>query len=84
MEGYNYAQKKRKGATKLEPIIGQPHQQGIIPRFIQDIFKQAKKKESMYHVQIFCSFLQIYQEKIFDLFSQQQSQGLRLRWTKQD
>jgi len=38
---------------------------GIIPRSIQDLFSQVKKQGLQ--VTIFCSFLQIYNEKLFDL-----------------
>jgi GTP-sensing pleiotropic transcriptional regulator CodY len=37
---------------------------GIIPRAIDQIFKQAGGSKS---VGVFCSFLQIYNEKIYDL-----------------
>ena len=62
---------------------------GIAPRTIDDIFKQAKVKKQDNHLSIFCSFLQIYNEKIFDLLNEShrtidvnKHPGLKIRWNK--
>lgn len=55
-----------------------------------------KQAEPTRHYNVFCSFLQIYNEKVFDLLNPQIVQGvgkrgslegqagLRIRWTKKD
>lgn len=45
-------------------------EQGMIPRAIKQIFKQIEilNKTTMLEFTVFCSFIQIYNEKLFDLF----------------
>ena len=64
---------------------------GLAPRVIDDVFREAKKKRADNHLSIFCSFLQIYNEKIFDLLNEShktidvnKDPGLKIRWNKQD
>jgi len=82
MEGaYDYAQKTEVQDEKAH---------GITFRSIYELFEQIKNKRKtkgkIYRV--YCSFLQIYSEKIYDLLNtnalQGQGQGLRLRWNKED
>lgn len=42
----------------------------MIPRAIKQIFKQIEilNKTTMLEFTVFCSFIQIYNEKLFDLF----------------
>lgn len=51
--------------TSLFSNISNAHKRGIIPRCISDLFAQIKKQNLK--VTIFCSFLQIYNEKLYDL-----------------
>jgi hypothetical protein len=71
---------------------------GITQRAVIDLFKDIKraKEEDGKHVNIFVSFLQIYNERVFDLLNSQSihssskkggignQQGLRIRWTKKE
>jgi hypothetical protein len=42
---------------------------GITLRAIREVFKQASDLKKEKHVTISCSFLQIYNEKVFDLLN---------------
>jgi hypothetical protein len=72
---------------------------GVTQRAITDLFKEVRraKEDEGKHISIFCSFLQIYNEKVFDLLnshsltnqakknaSHAHQQGLRIRWTKKE
>eukprot|EP00347_Sterkiella_histriomuscorum_P009120 403342444 len=41
-------------------------QEGVIPRAIREIFQEIRNKNDKQHT-VYCSFIQIYNEKIFDL-----------------
>jgi kinesin family protein 4/21/27 len=63
---------------------------------VQDLFKEIRrvKEDEGKHINVFCSFLQIYNERVFDLLNQNSlksikntdplKQGLRIRWTKKE
>jgi hypothetical protein len=66
---------------------------GITLRAIREVFKQAEGLKKEKHITISCSFLQIYNEKVFDLLNAAllkkqtkpgQDQGLRIRWNKNE
>ena len=73
---------------------------GITQRGIYQLFRrieEMKASEPQRHYSVFVSFLQIYNEKVFDLLNPQIVQGvgkrsntiegqagLRIRWTKKD
>ena len=61
---------------------------GIIPRSINEVFSQIDKMpdKDITKIRIFCSYMQIYNEKIYDLLNLQKEagSGLRLRWTKEE
>jgi kinesin family protein 4/21/27 len=61
---------------------------GITFRSIKELFDQVnvRKASSGKYYRIYCSFLQIYNEKIYDLLNVSclEGQGLRLRWNKED
>jgi len=42
---------------------------GITLRAIRELFKQAEGYKKEKHITISCSFLQIYNEKVFDLLN---------------
>lgn len=42
---------------------------GIIPRAINDIFKNVKEIEEESTVNLSCSFMELYQENLYDLLS---------------
>lgn len=48
-------------------------QAGVIPRFIQDLFKTISQQG--HKMTIYCSFLQIYNEKLFDLLQDSQAKN---------
>lgn len=43
---------------------------GIIPRALRDIFKKIRNMESDYTVSVSCSFLELYQEVLYDLLTE--------------
>jgi kinesin family protein 4/21/27 len=82
------------GSGKTYTMGGPEHkatqnsESGIIPRSIKDIFEQIDKmpNKEVSKIRIYCSYMQIYNEKIYDLLNLKKeiSQGLRLRWTKEE
>eukprot|EP00347_Sterkiella_histriomuscorum_P013110 403365981 len=94
MEGYEYQQKNQKSNIYV-PIVNPRNDDnlGMVPRIISDMFIQANQKSEQKHITLFCSFLQIYNEKVLDLLNDSHSSskaslkenpGLRIRWSKQD
>ena len=66
---------------------------GIAPRVINSIFNMVEEAttQSGNTYRVYCSFLQLYQEKILDLLNPNYSKksafngpGLKLRWNKLD
>lgn len=53
--------------------IESPHNQGIIPRVIQEIFQQVSQREKKAEFIIKASFLEIYNEQIIDLLASDSS-----------
>ena len=66
------------GSGKTFTIFGdRDNNQGIIPRSINLLFDRAQKATGL---TIYCSFIQIYNEKIFDLLDDPfQQQALEIR-----
>jgi len=69
----------------------EPINSGIIPKIFRNLFQQIKaSKDRTYSIAL--SFLQIYNEKIFDLLNPSSAlaakngmqTGLRLRWNKDE
>ncbi|CAI2381337.1 unnamed protein product [Moneuplotes crassus] len=92
MEGYKYS---NNGNSKggLQAQIENGDNIGIVPRVISSIFSQIDENSSQsgHSFRIYCSFLQLYQEKILDLLNPNHSKksafqgtGLKLRWNKLD
>ena len=97
MEGYNYVNSGAKSAVtgerKVKPVIKENNDNGVSIRAIKDIFEQAKRQTAgrTKNIKIYCSFLQIYNEKIFDLLNMANlpikgnanaMTGLKMRWNK--
>ena len=73
MEGYKYEEKKgdqRAGKVSLP----NPGETGLTVRAIHEIFEQAEGAKRTKTVNIYCSFLQIYNEKVYDLLN---AEGLK-------
>lgn len=59
---------KRHQNTFFEDIGADENFAGVIPRSIYHLFQEIDvQKEKNTHFQVYCSFLQIYNEKIYDL-----------------
>eukprot|EP00347_Sterkiella_histriomuscorum_P017844 403347757 len=105
MEGNKYikAQEQADGnrVTKGPVINKDPdvEQLGITYRSVSDLFREIKrvKEADGKHINVFCSFLQIYNERVYDLLNETSlqntklknaqgipQQGLRIRWTKKE
>lgn len=63
---------------------------GLSLRAIREAFRQVEQVKDK-HISISCSFLQIYNEKVFDLLNtskikktQGRQEGLKIRWNKND
>jgi len=61
------ANKSKHQKTFFQEIDNDLHFAGLIPRTIQEIFNIIKTKGLESNFNIFCTFLQIYNEKIYDL-----------------
>lgn len=93
MEGYKYEEAKMNERAG-KAVIQEGMENGITLRAIREIFKQAQDLKKEKHITISCSFLQIYNEKVFDLLNAAllkkqttkpgQDQGLRIRWNKNE
>ena len=64
MEGYKY--EEADNSRGIKPVISEDMDYGVTIRAIKHLFEKAKEDKSK-TVQISCSFLQIYNEKVFDL-----------------
>jgi len=96
MEGYEYGTAAKKNnpdqrAGKVVVSNFDNYNNGITVRAIRDAFEKAEQVKNSKHVTISCSFLQIYNEKVFDLLNtskikkqQGKQEGLRIRWNKND
>lgn len=68
MEGYQYGEAGRnERAGKV--VISENQNNGVTVRAIRDAFRQAENMKKEKHVNIYVSFLQIYNEKVFDLLN---------------
>jgi hypothetical protein len=70
MEGYQYGEaNKNERAGKV--VIQENINNGVTIRSIREAFRQADSMKKDKHVNIYVSFLQIYNEKVFDLLNSQ-------------
>ena len=73
MEGYK--REERKGEERAGKVsTANSVDVGLTARAIEEIFEQAESAKRTKTVNIYCSFLQIYNEKVFDLLN---AQGLK-------
>ena len=75
MEGYKYEEKKeheRAGKVMMNHSFGD---MGLTIRAIHEVFSQAEAAKKTKTVNISCSFLQIYNEKVFDLLNAKALKG---------
>lgn len=87
MEGYHstifaYGQT---GSGKTYTIEGgdDPDVEGIIPKAIRELFlKIGERSSSEKGYKVFISFIQIYNESIFDLIDANDGKPLKMRWNK--
>ncbi len=76
MEGYDYEKNSEdinNNRITKGPVINQDQDKmGITQRAVTDLFKEIRRvKESEgKHINVFCSFLQIYNERVYDLLNQ--------------
>ena len=74
MEGYEYgaADKKHNPEQRAGKVVVShfdSHNNGITVRAIRDAFSRVDDVKKEKHIAISCSFLQIYNEKVFDLLN---------------
>ncbi|OMJ88197.1 hypothetical protein SteCoe_9931 [Stentor coeruleus] len=85
MEGYDYNDLKPN--IKVKPNQ-ENEKQGVVPRAIKALFEEIKSMPSTTEYTVYCTYLQVYQEKIYDLLNPAQlkpgSPGLKMRWSKHD
>ena len=89
MEGYKY---KRNQKDVLIPQINDDKlSEGIVPRSVKLLFDKVGTETIGRKFTVYCSFLQIYNEKIYDLLNKShvkmlitEGPGLKLKWNKQD
>lgn len=68
-----------------DPFLQDQQQFGIIPRSIERLFQGLQQMQSRSNISytVYCSFLQIYNEKLFDLFQDRESnKALNIREDK--
>ncbi len=89
MEGYDYVSNKH-DRRDVKPVIQESPNSGISIRSIKEVFEQVKILEALStkRITVSCSFLQIYNEKVYDLLNfgsiaDKKSKGLKIRWNKE-
>jgi len=72
MEGYDYISSSKGNSRDVKPVIKEQNENsGITLRCIWEIYNQvdAINAKGYKKIAISCSFLQIYNEKVFDLLN---------------
>ena len=90
MEGYKYSSEGGK-APQAQFETGE--NEGIVPRAIRLLFELIKQQSNLQKKKftVYCSYMQIYKEKIYDLLNKSHVKGavtdgpgLKLKWNKND
>lgn len=85
MEGYEYISG---GTDKSPKLVIRPDEKdhGLVQRSIEEVYRKLEQRAQGKLVQtgVTCSFIQIYNEKIYDLLNIQSEAGLRIRWSKEE
>jgi len=88
MEGYKY-QMSDKGVPVAMVEAGE--NEGIVPRTVRLLFELIKQESNLGRKKytVYCSYLQVYKEKIYDLLNKSHLKrlvtdgpGLKLKWNK--
>jgi len=78
MEGYEY---QTSDVTAIKPIVNRTTNEsndGIIPRAIRDLFQAVQLKRSANQkITVTCQYIQLYNEKIFDLLNTKSQKAVR-------
>jgi len=79
MEGYEYDK-------NLKPIIKEDERAGLIPRITKFLFEKIKQGSKNIEYTVYCTYVQIYKENVYDLLNpaQLKGPGLKLRWNKSE
>lgn len=76
MEGYEYDK-------NLKPILRNSENIGVVPRIIKHLFEEIKKSPTTIEQTVYCTYIQVYKERIYDLLNPAQlkpgNPGLKLR-----
>ena len=80
MEGYEY--------HLLKANVKESARQGVVPRAVKALFEEINEAPQNLEYTVYCTYLQVYQERIYDLLNpaqlKQNSPGLKMRWSKQE
>ncbi|KAL9656887.1 hypothetical protein ABK040_004421, partial [Willaertia magna] len=87
LKGYNgslfaYGQTGSGKTYTMTGVLEKAELQGVIPRVAKDIFEKIRNSEAGTEYKISCQFLEIYNEKIQDLFDRQK-QNLKIHESPQ-
>mmetsp|Transcript_17913 Transcript_17913/g.17118 ORF Transcript_17913/g.17118 Transcript_17913/m.17118 type:complete len:115 (+) Transcript_17913:330-674(+) len=98
MEGYKYHQNEK--GHIVPKIEENPNQMGLVQRSVMRLMEEVQTVKSHRRVALYVSFLQIYNEKIYDLLNSSQFKtkknqiqfggpsgdpsGLKLKWNQFD
>ena len=95
MEGYDYVQTQKNNTVSTDkrgvrPLIQETENSGISIWAIKEMFEQVKilESSSTKWVTLSVDFIQIYNEKVFDLLNfgsiaNKKSKGLKMWWDKE-
>jgi len=91
MEGYKYKSVQEGKPPQAQFEAGD--NEGLVPRSVRLLFEMIKQQSNLGKKKftIYCSYLQIYKEKIYDLLNKSHVKGvtndgpgLKLKWNKND
>ena len=65
-----YGQTSSGKTYTMEGDLNHPVRQGIVPRAMRDLFMRMAEAPAELTFDVFCSYIEIYQEKIYDLLAE--------------